>query len=120
MKLSGRAWRVVFRAQNLWWDGRAVLAGYCNHCPNQGIPGEGGGYTFWRCGLRRGHEGLHRSNNYVWTDDGTTDYLPLPHGHAQRAHQPWRRSAGAMTRRQRRNREAWHRQQDAKRKARLT
>jgi hypothetical protein len=121
MKLPGHAWRVIYRAKNTWWDMRAHLAGYCNHCPNDGIPGQGGGYTFWRCGLRRRHEGLHRSNNYVWTDDGTTDYLPLPYGHSQGATQPraWRRSAGTMTRRQRRNRDAWHREQGARRKARL-
>lgn len=118
MKLSGRAWRVIFRLQNAWWDARAVLAGYCNHCPNSGVPGQGGGYTWWRCALRRGHEGMHRACNYVWSDDGDTSYLPTRPRQAM-PDQPWRRSAGAMTRRQRRNREAWHRQQDAERKARL-
>lgn len=118
MKFPGRVWRIIFQLQNLWWDSRAVLAGYCNHCPNDGTPGSGG-YTFWRCGRRRRHEGLHRANNYVWTDDGVTHYLPVPPGLLQRVHQPYRRSAGAMTRRQRRNRDAWHRQKDAERKARL-
>jgi hypothetical protein len=118
MKLPGRAWRVIFRVQNTWWDLRAILAGYCNHCPNNGTPGQGGGYTFWRCALQRRHPGLHRAGNYVWTDDGVASYLPTRPTQPMPS-QPYRRSAGAMTRRQRRNRDTWHRQQDAKRKARL-
>jgi hypothetical protein len=119
VRLPGKAWRAIHRVKNAWYDLRAMLAGYCNHCPNDGTPGSGG-YTFWRCGLRRGHDGLHRSNNYVWTDDGNTSYLPLPYGHPQGAAQPraWSRTP-AMTRRQRRTREAWHQEQDARRRARL-
>jgi hypothetical protein len=68
-------WR--HRAQNRWCDLRAVLAGYCNHIPYDPIPGQGGGYANWRCARRRGHEGMHRFVNYVWSDDGRTDYLPV-------------------------------------------
>ena len=120
MKLPGRAWIVIHRTQNRWWDLRAILAGYCNHCPGSPIPGQGGGYLFWRCGLRRGHEGLHRSNNYVWDEGGTTSYMPLPYSHPQGAHQPrkWNRKPG-WTMRQARALDAWHREQDARRRARL-
>lgn len=31
------------------------------------VPGKGqGGYDHWRCDLKRRHEGLHRTGNYVW------------------------------------------------------
>jgi hypothetical protein len=112
VKLPGRAWRIIHQLQRIRWDIWATLKGYCNHCPNDGTPGTGGGYTFWRCGRRRGHQGLHRAFNYVWTPDGATDYLPLPYGHPESASQPraWFRAPGAMTRRQRRNRAAWRRQ----------
>ncbi len=37
-----------------------------------------GGYSFWRCGKRRGHKGRHRMRNYTWSDDGRTRFEPLP------------------------------------------
>jgi hypothetical protein len=38
-------------------------------------PGPGhGGYDHWSCHLRRGHEGMHRVNNYVW---GEIDGEPI-------------------------------------------
>jgi hypothetical protein len=105
MRIPDRLYVWWHRAQNRYWDTRAVLAGFCNHRPWSPIPSEPGGYAHWRCNLRRHHEGLHRSNNYVWSDDGRTDYLPVPVG--QRApHQPWDRHM-AGTRRDDRIRDAW-------------
>lgn len=61
-----------------WLDVRAWWKGYCNDCPARPDPGQGGGYSFWRCALKRGHDGLHRARNYVWTDDGGCEYMPVP------------------------------------------
>lgn len=92
------------RWRYLWWfpirgeihtaylDVRARLGGWCNNCPATSNE-HGGGYGHWRCALRRGHDGrLHRFENYVWTDDGNTDYLPVPGGkHDVGAASPWAR-----------------------------
>lgn len=48
-----------------WDDVRAWTRGYCNDCPRSV-----GGYSFWRCGMRRGHDLPHRSRNYVWDPTG--------------------------------------------------
>ncbi len=29
-----------------------------------------GGYSHWLCTLRRGHDGMHRFNNYTWGEIG--------------------------------------------------
>jgi hypothetical protein len=100
--LSFRTWR---RTRNRWRDLRAVAAGYCNDCPWRAAPDAGGGYTWWRCGLRRRHGGLHRHNNYVWTDDGRTDYLPIPVGQPS-PRQPRDRD-GTPSLRQARERRRW-------------
>lgn len=113
MKLPALAWRTIHRTQNRWWDLRAFLAGYCNDCPSKsGVPGEGGGYSFWRCALRRGHDGDHRSKNYTWDQHGKTTYAPL------RKHpwQPWERTP-TSTIRQTRNHRRWQAEQSAQRKA---
>jgi hypothetical protein len=113
MKLPGRAWIAIFRVDNRWKDLLAILAGYCNHCPWTADPAQGGGYAFWRCALRRGHDGLHRARNYVWEDDGRPSYVPMPN--RQRIpQQPWQRRT-SFTRRQTRAREMWHQQQRHKR-----
>lgn len=70
--------RARCRIHNRVLDTIAVLAGYCNHSPWSPIPGEGGGYAHWRCGWKRGHVGMHRFHNYAWSDDGHTDYVPVP------------------------------------------
>ena len=121
MKLPGIAWRTIHRTQNRWHDLLAVLAGYCNDRPQKtGIPGQGGGYRHWRCALKRGHDGMHRFGNYVWTDDGTVTYLPAPHGSGKEAWQPkrWERNA-TPTLRQARNWRRWDEEQSAARRARL-
>ncbi|MCX5070867.1 hypothetical protein OOJ91_34025 [Micromonospora lupini] len=82
-------WR--HRTYNRWADLRARAAGYCNHAPWHPIPGQGGGYAHWRCALRAGHTGVHRSRNYVWDRTGRTTYRPLPAGQ-NLPDQPWRRS----------------------------
>ena len=69
-----QAWH---RTHNRVLDVLAVLAGYCNHRPWSPIPG-GGGYAHWRCGRKRGHIEMHRSRNYVWSNDGRTSYVPVP------------------------------------------
>lgn len=77
---------------SFYYDLRARLAGWCNHCPKEGDSGPRSAYAHWRCQLRRGHVGLHQAVNYVWTDDGQTDYLPVPLRHAGQAmHSPWAR-----------------------------
>ena len=103
MKTRLHIWRK--RAVNRWYDLRATLAGYCNHRPYSPIPGEGGGYAHWRCSLPRRHEGMHRSRNYVWSVDGRTNYLPVPHG-VRMPRQPWERSM-TPTSRQARERDRW-------------
>jgi len=103
MKTRLHIWRKRFT--NRWYDLRAVLAGYCNHRPYSPVPGEGGGYAHWRCALRRGHEGMHRARNYVWSANGRTSYLPVPNSQPM-PRQPWDRSM-TLTRRQDRRRERW-------------
>jgi len=77
--------------RTVYLDVRAWLGGWCNHCPRTaGDPG--GGYGHWRCERRRGHEGMHRVNNYVWDDNGQTDYLPVPpNGPGRGPRSPWPR-----------------------------
>ncbi|MBM0203518.1 hypothetical protein JNW90_10630 [Micromonospora sp. STR1s_5] len=107
------AWRVTHRrALMRWYDARARRAGYCNHSPYSPIPGEGGGYAHWRCALRRGHTSLHRGRNYVWGDDGRTEYRPVPP--RERPSQPWERPT-VLSRQQERERDRW----DAAQRARL-
>lgn len=121
MKLPGRVWIAIHRTQNRWYDLRAVLAGYCNdRSQKTGVPGEGGGYRDWRCALRRRHDGMHRTGNYVWEDDGKVTYLPAPHGSGKEAHQPrkWRRHM-TPTMRQARNWKRWDEEQSRLRRARL-
>lgn len=112
LRIPGRVWIAIHRTQNRWRDLRAVLASYCNHSPYNGIPGEGGGYCWWRCALRRGHSGVHRYRNYVWDEQGHTQYAPIN----PMPDQPWVR-ASIMTRRQSRQRRAWHQAQAAKRRS---
>jgi hypothetical protein len=119
MRIPGRVWIAIHRTQNRWHDLLAVLAAYCNDRPQKtGVPGEGGGYRDWRCALKRRHDGMHRTGNYVWTDDGTVSYLPAPHGSGKEAHQPWRRTM-TPTMRQARNWRRWDEQQSAARRERL-
>ncbi|MFJ9740856.1 hypothetical protein [Streptomyces sp. NPDC101166] len=119
MKLPGRAWIAIHRSQNRWHDLLAHLAGYCNDRPQKtGIPGQGGGYRSWRCALKRRHDGMHRTGNYVWTDDGTVSYLPAPNGSGKEAHQPWQRNM-TPTMRQARNWKRWDEDQSRIRRARL-
>lgn len=102
------------RAENRWYDLRAFLAGYCNDCPHDAIPGEGGGYPNWRCALRRGHDGQHRFRNYVWDGDDRVDYQPAPVRPGQMPpSQPWERHM-TLTRRQERAVKRWDEEQRAR------
>lgn len=113
MKLPGRVWIAIHRTQNRWHDLRAALAGYCNDRPvKTGIPGEGGGYSFRRCALRRGHDGDHRARNYTWDQHGKTAYAPT----RKCPSQPWDRNPTA-TIRQTRNHRRWQAEQSVRRKA---
>ncbi|WP_432027427.1 hypothetical protein [Streptomyces sp. 1222.5] len=94
----------VHRIQNRWRDLLAILHGYCNDRPIKlNIPGESGGYLHWRCALKRGHDGKHRSRNAVWNDSGKVSHEPIqrPTG------QPWERAC-TPTIRQARNLRRWH------------
>ncbi len=51
-----------FRAENAAKDMLDRLRGRCCAAPRYMVDG---GYHFWRCGLRRGHDGPHRSVNYL-------------------------------------------------------
>lgn len=114
MKIPGLAWRTIHRTQNRWHDLLAILHGYCNDCPSKtGIPGQGGGYSFWRCALLRHHDGQHRARNYVWDESGRTEYAPLRDFPSQ----PWDRTP-TSTIRQTRNHRRWQREQSAARRAR--
>jgi hypothetical protein len=101
--------RNLSRTGNRWYDLLAIAHGYCNRrSRTDDTPAGGGGYTHWRCALRRRHNGMHRYGNYVWTDDGAVDYLPAPVGSGKEAWQPkkWDRSL-TPTRRQARAMRQW-------------
>lgn len=60
--------------KTFWVDVRARLAGYCNRT----IPPEWGGYSHWRCALKRGHDLPHRFINYTWAGPGAqVEYDPI-------------------------------------------
>lgn len=108
-------WRfyvLAHRLQNRWHDVRAILAGYCNDCPWRADPADGGGYRNWRCALKRGHKGMHRSRNYVWDEAGRTDYAPM----RDFPQQPWGRNM-TPTMRQARQMGDWQQRQLEKRRA---
>lgn len=109
MHIPGLIYRIEHRSQNLWWDFLADFHGYCNHCPWR-ADHEGGGYSFWRCALPHGHDGLHRARNYTWTDSGHTDYSPMDHIDLPRIDQPWDRKP-ILSFRQSRQNEAWIKEQ---------
>ena len=78
-------WWLPMRSEFRWayYDLRALLAGGCNDLP-------AGGHGHWRCELHRGHVGMHRFVNYVWSRDGLAIYLPIPEKHLDRAPRcPW-------------------------------
>lgn len=95
-----------FRATNALRDLADRLAGRCCAAPRYMADG---GYHFWRCGLRRGHPGPHRSRNYLWGPGGSA-YDPA--GGITRGvdRKP------VETRRQRRERLRWQQMDDAKRR----
>lgn len=122
------AW--FLRWRYIWWlptrgelhtayvDVRAWLGGWCNHCPD---PGDftGGGYGHWRCEHKRDHDRAHRAVNYVWTDDGVTDYVPMPirNGYNEHERSPWSRKQFGNSWRHRMRRMAWHRRDEATRRS---
>jgi hypothetical protein len=73
-------WRCWHRSCNRVRDGLARLAGACNRSTwDAGSASWSGGYAHWRCALRRGHEGVHRFENYVWAGPGSrVVFDPLP------------------------------------------
>lgn len=101
-------------------DALSVLRGYCNHKPwhaNLDDDG-GGGYPHWRCGYKRGHDGLHRANNYVWTDDGRTNYLPIDRlRHPAVVNRLAYKQILGQSYTQRLARGRWHRREEARRRA---
>jgi hypothetical protein len=115
-----RLWWLPMRSElrTAYYDLRARLGGWCNDCPAR-PDHSGGGYAFWRCELRRGHDGLHRAVNYVWSDDGKTSYLPVPPDRGRelpvRERSPWsgRHLTGGYVTRLRRT--AWSRRRAAQR-----
>lgn len=72
----------LMRFKNRIYDGWAVLVGACNKSTWTGLPptGYAGGYSHWRCGRARGHQGSHRFINYVWSGkpDQKVYFDPLP------------------------------------------
>ena len=123
---SVRAWvrqryyRAKHRLLNVlrdFWDRRA--RGYCCAAPS-GVPGSPG-YHFWRCNLRRGHAGAHRSVNYLWHDP-LAEKLPVDlelYCIYSPRDRPGKRldRYPALTRRQQRQRDAWHASRDCQRRA---
>jgi len=86
--------RLRNRLHDLWdrW-----VRGYCCAAPRGNH--EDGGYHFWRCNLRRGHDGAHRSLNYLWgLPDGGSVYSPVESPSPRLDRRP------VMTHRQRRER----------------
>jgi len=102
-------WRVRHRTSNALRDWRdRWLRGYCCAMSHDGED-EAGVYYFWRCGLKRGHKGPHRSCNYLWGHEGTM-YSPLSPA------PPMLNRHATMTRRQRQARERWHEAHEIARK----
>lgn len=100
--MSSRYWRVRFRVGNALRDWRdRWLRGYCcamSHDEEDAA----GAYYFWRCGLKRGHKGPHRSVNYLWGHEGVS-YSPLSPAPPMLDRHP------TMTRSQRKARKQWER-----------
>lgn len=115
-RISGLHWRTRHRIGNRYMDARAVLAGFCNDNPFRPTPGEGG-YSFWRCCRKAGHDGRHRFRNYVWETGGRPDHVPedwptaVDGGYVD---QP-RNRYPTLTLRQSRAVDAWHRARAAQR-----
>lgn len=100
-RIPGFVWRTIHRAQNRYYDARAVLAGYCNHRPAP----DSGGYSHWRCALPRHRWGRHRFNNYTWADAGRVNFDPIPvRGPTRMPAQPWNRSSTSTMRQTRQHR----------------
>ena len=99
--------RLRHRAENAAKDLLDRLRGRCCRAPLYLVEG---GYHFWRCGLRRWHDGPCRSVNYLWGPGGSV-YAPIdnPPGGCDRR--------PCETRRQRRWRRRWQALSDAKRAA---
>src|SRR4051812_15791298 len=101
MSASERYYRAKHRSLNAlrdFWDRWA--RGLCCAAPRFIVDG---GYYFWRCSLRRGHKGPHRSVNYLWGDAiGGSAYSPVD------APTPMLDRYPSRTRRQRREWDAWH------------
>jgi hypothetical protein len=68
-----RAWYCATNALRDVWDRWA--RGYCCAAPGD----IEGAFRFWRCNLRRGHTGLHRTVNYRWGHGEGTLYDPVEH-----------------------------------------
>lgn len=85
----------------------ARLRGRCNRAPLFMVDG---GYHFWRCGLRRRHDGPCRTGNYWWGPGGSIYDPDTPH-----APSVLKRAAGRETRRQRESRRRWRDLDDLKR-----
>lgn len=94
-----------FRVANAARDLLDRLRGRCNRAPLYMVDG---GYHFWRCGLKRGHGGPHRSVNYLWGPGGSV-YAPVDKPPPGCDRKP------TETRRQRRSRREWQALADAKR-----
>lgn len=112
-----RAKHSVLNAVRDQWD--HCVRGYCSAAPS-GVPGAPG-YHFWRCNLPRGHEGAHRSLNYLWHDP-LAEKRPIdlePYSIYSPRDQPGRRldRYPTLTRRQKRQRNAWHEMRDKERRA---
>jgi hypothetical protein len=74
-----------------------------------------GGFHFWRCSLPHGHDGPHRTCNYLWGigPDGRSEYDP-DNGVVDRLERH-----PVRTLRQAREFEGWHRRKEAERRAAL-
>jgi hypothetical protein len=99
-------WRVRFRLTNVILDTFDRLRGRCANAPAFPLDG---GYHFWRCGLRRGHDGACRSGCYFWGPGGSI-YDPSGPFAGGCDRKP------ALTRRQRKLRDQFHAFADTKRR----
>lgn len=123
---SARAWvsmryyrtkHALVNAGRDLWDRHA--RGYCCAAPS-GLP-DSPGYHFWRCNLKRDHQGAHRHLNYLWVDPAAekepvtretfSAYSPRENIGPRLDRYPCR------TRRQKRQVDAWHEMLDREREA---
>jgi len=67
------------RITNAIRDARDKARGVCCAAPSGAL--SDGGYHFWRCALKRGHDGPHRTGVYIWSEGERPEHDPSSEVH---------------------------------------